>query len=116
MTRITAGEARASNHSRAAASPGTLGRVITASAMTRNALAPTSVTRKGVRAAARRGAGAPACEASSYALLRRSELGATAAPVANEPQHTPAVSLVERDAPVAIGAFVAGLTRPDHAD
>src|SRR5882724_11065714 len=96
MIWTTAGEARASSHSRAAASPGTEGRAITATARTRNAPAPASAT--------------------PSRLFRRRELGATTAIIANEPQHARAASLIERHPTVAVGPFVAGLARADHAD
>src|SRR6266850_188772 len=96
MIWTTAGEARASSHSRAAASPGTEGRAITATARTRNAPAPASAT--------------------PSRLFRRRELGATTAIIANEPQHARAATLIERHPTVAVGPFVAGLARADHAD
>src|SRR5262249_31204170 len=43
-------------------------------------------------------------------------LRATAAPVADEPEHAPAALLLERDAPVAVVALVADVARAQHAD
>src|SRR5437870_12148674 len=99
MTRIaarTGGDASASSASRTAASPGTVARVVTASARTKKPPAPASRTQR--------------------ELLRRGELGATATAVADESEDAPAAPLVERDPAVAVGAFVADSSRTDHAD
>src|SRR5438105_14243406 len=90
ITRIAArigGDARARSASRTAASPGGVPMTATASA---------SATKP-----------PPAASSTQRALLRRDELGATTTAVPDEPQHPPATPLVERDAAVAVGAFVA---------
>src|SRR5947207_1047665 len=50
------------------------------------------------------------------ALLRLDELGATTTIGEDERQAAPATPLVERDAAVAVGAFVADPSLVDHAD
>src|SRR5215467_11337831 len=92
----TAGDPQPSTHSRAAASPGKGSTSSTASDRARKQPALTSRTQQ--------------------ALLRGRELGATATPVADEPEHASAALLVERDAPVAVVALVTDVARGQHAD
>src|SRR5207249_2479924 len=99
MTRIaarTGGEARARSASRTAVSPG------------REDVKPTA------SASARK---QPALAIRTPRRLRRGgKPGATAAAIADEPQHAPAAALMERYRAVAIAPFVASPPRTNHAD
>src|SRR4030095_3445186 len=93
---MTPGDAKPSIQSRAAASPGNGSNSNTPSASAQKQAAPTSGTRR--------------------ALVRRGELGATAATVGDESQDALAALLVDRDPTVPVGAFVPDVARPEHAD
>src|SRR5256885_15917940 len=99
ITRIaarTGGEARARSASRTAVSPG------------REDVKPTA------SASARK---QPALAIRTPRRLRRGgKPGATAAAIADEPQHAPAAALVECHGAIALGAPVAGPPRTNHAD
>src|SRR5947209_14658574 len=96
MIRRTPGDPRPTRPVRAAASPGTGWKTITASASARKQAALTKRTPR--------------------ALLRRRELGATTTTVANEAEHALTIFLAEGDPTVAVGAFVPHGARADHAD
>src|SRR5207245_8924770 len=90
------GEARAATGSRAAVSPRRQDVTPTASASARKQ---------------------PALAIRTPRRLRRGgKPGATAAAIADEPQHAPAAALVECHGAIALGAPVAGPPRTNHAD
>src|SRR4030095_8495308 len=92
----TGGVARPSSHWRIASSPGTDGRMTTASVRTRHPAVPASSPQKG--------------------LLRGRERSATAATIVDEPQDAPPGVLVQCDAPEAVGALVPRFGETRHGD
>src|SRR5439155_17168357 len=99
ITRIaarTGGDAKARSASRTAVSPGREGMRPTASASARKQ--PALAIRTPRR------------------LWRGGKPGATAAAIADEPQHAPAAALVECHGAIALAAPVAGPPRTNHAD